>query len=197
MYFIKLLSMMAFAYLLGSVCTAILVCKLFKLPDPRTSGSNNPGATNVMRIGGKVPAFLTFLGDGLKGFIPSYLAFMISGDIITVQLVMLSAILGHIFPVFFNFKGGKAVATTIGSLFAFNYLIALLFVTIWGLTFYASKVSALGALVAAAFLPFLGYIIYQNKIVALLLFMITVIIVLSHKENIKRLLNKQENTFNK
>lgn len=180
------------AYLLGSVCTAIFVCKLFKLPDPRTVGSNNPGATNVMRIGGKVPALLTFLGDGLKGAIPTFVALYLGLGLFEVQLVMLGAILGHIFPVFFHFKGGKAVATTIGSLIAFNYLIAAAFVGVWLITFLLTRVSALGALLGAVALPVASYLVYNDVITTIPLLCITLIILSSHHSNIRRLIGGKE-----
>ena len=192
MQYLVLLTVMLFAYLLGSVCTAIFVCRAFTLADPRTSGSNNPGATNVMRIGGKVPAILTFLGDGLKGALPTYLAYYLGFSLLAVQLIMICAILGHIFPIFFRFKGGKAVATTIGSLIAFNYLIALAFIAVWLAVFLITKISSLGALVAAITLPIIGYLNYNGIVDVIPLIFIAIIMVFTHHANITRLWKGQE-----
>lgn len=185
-------TLMFIAYLLGSICTAIFVCKLFNLPDPRTAGSNNPGATNVMRIGGKVPALITFLGDGLKGAVPTAAALYLDISLLEVQLVMISAILGHVFPIFFKFKGGKAVATTIGGLLALNYIIALVFLGVWLITFLLTKISALGALFAAISLPVASYLVYNNFINAIPLLCITILIVITHQSNIRRIMRGNE-----
>src|SRR3990167_7444007 len=99
------------AYLFGSISSAIIVCKIMGLPDPRTEGSHNPGATNVLRIGGKKAAAITMLGDMLKGFIPVLAVKLLGFDTFTVALVMFAAILGHLYPVFFRFAGGKGIAT--------------------------------------------------------------------------------------
>ena len=106
-----------FAYLLGSIATAIVTCKLMGLPDPRTQGSNNPGATNVLRFGGKKAAAITLLGDGLKGVIPVVLARFVFGieDYTWLILIGIAAFLGHLYPIFFGFKGGKGVATFLGA----------------------------------------------------------------------------------
>src|SRR3990167_11014590 len=100
-----------FSYLIGSISSAIIACKLMRLPDPRTEGSRNPGATNVLRIGGKKAAAITMLGDMLKGFIPVLAVKLLGFDELTIALVMLAAILGHLYPVFFRFAGGKGIAT--------------------------------------------------------------------------------------
>jgi acyl phosphate:glycerol-3-phosphate acyltransferase len=135
------------AYLMGSICSAIVVCKLMHLPDPRSQGSNNPGATNVLRIGGKTPAALTLLGDMLKGFIPVLLAAMFGVHGIALGLVAIAALLGHIFPLFFKFKGGKGVATAIGALFGLSLLLGLLAGLTWILVAYIFRYSSLAALV--------------------------------------------------
>ena len=108
------LSLIVFAYLLGSLSSAIIVCKLMGLPDPRTEGSNNPGATNVLRIGGKRAAAITLLGDSLKGFVPVAIANQMEVAAMPLAAVCLAAFLGHLYPVFFGFKGGKGVATAVG-----------------------------------------------------------------------------------
>src|SRR3989338_7743397 len=119
------------AYLVGSLSSAIIVCKVFNLPDPRTKGSNNPGATNVLRIGGKFPAFCTLFGDALKGFIPVFLADLFIGNPFALGLIALAALFGHIYPIFFRFEGGKGVATTLGIIFALSINVGLLAVLTW------------------------------------------------------------------
>ena len=137
------------AYLAGSVSTAIIVCRLMKLPDPRSEGSGNPGATNVLRVGGKKAAALTLIGDALKGFIPVLVANLIDATPLIVGLTALGAVLGHLYPLFFGFKGGKGVATSFGSLFGISSVVGLLTVTTWlafSLTFRISSLAALGSL---------------------------------------------------
>ncbi|KAA0447047.1 MAG: glycerol-3-phosphate 1-O-acyltransferase PlsY, partial [Candidatus Thioglobus sp.] len=112
------------SYLIGSISSAILVCKVLRLPDPRTQGSNNPGATNVLRIGGKKAAAITLIGDGAKGAIAVAVAQYLGLDLLAMSLIALAAFLGHIYPIFFGFKGGKGVATFLGGLFVLNYLTA-------------------------------------------------------------------------
>ena len=179
------------AYLLGSISSAVVVCKIFQLPDPRSQGSNNPGATNVLRIGGKFPAILTLVGDSLKGAIPALIATMLyKGDFI-ICAVVFAALLGHIYPIFFNFKGGKGVATVIGGFFAISWILGLLFVIAWLLTFFISRISSLSALVATALSPLLALIILGFK-PAICIIAISIVIFYRHKENITRLMEKNE-----
>ncbi|MDP7360570.1 MAG: glycerol-3-phosphate acyltransferase, partial [Pseudomonadales bacterium] len=113
------------AYLLGSLSSAIMVCKLAGLPDPRSAGSNNPGATNVLRLGGKGAAAATLAGDVIKGVLPVVLAQALGADLLMQITVLLLAFLGHLFPLFFRFQGGKGVATAFGGFIAFSPLLAL------------------------------------------------------------------------
>ena len=109
------------AYLVGSISSAIIVCKMMGLPDPRSQGSRNPGATNVLRIGGKKAAAITLLGDMLKGYLPVLAAKLLGLDPLTIALVMFAAFIGHLYPLYFRFEGGKGVATLIGCLLALNW----------------------------------------------------------------------------
>src|SRR5258708_38140208 len=111
----------AISYLIGSISSAIIVCKIMRLPDPRTQGSHNPGATNVLRIGGKKAAVITLFGDLLKGVIPVLAAKCLNFDALTLSLIAFAAFIGHIFPIFFRFEGGKGVATALGCLLALNW----------------------------------------------------------------------------
>ena len=117
------LSLIIAAYLLGSISSAIVVCRLMGLPDPRTQGSNNPGATNVLRIGGKKAAAITLLGDSLKGFVPVALCHLLDRPELIFALVGAAAFLGHLYPVFFGFRGGKGVATALGVQFGLGWAI--------------------------------------------------------------------------
>jgi glycerol-3-phosphate acyltransferase PlsY len=180
-------------YLIGSISSAILVCKAFGLPDPRTQGSNNPGATNVLRIGGKKPAIITLIGDGVKGAIPVLSAQYFGLDLLTMSLIALAAFLGHVYPIFFNFKGGKGVATFLGALFALNYLVGLSFALIWLFVAKVLKVSSLSALITTLLTPAIFYFLSARDLEAT--YTITLIctwIFFTHKSNIQRMLSGAE-----
>lgn len=180
------------AYLVGSVSSAILVCRLMGLADPREQGSGNPGATNVMRIGGKKAAAITFLGDMLKGLLPVCLAKILGAPLEMVALTGVAAFLGHLYPVFFNFKGGKGVATSIGVLLGFSWWVGLAFIGIWLTIYKLGKISSVSALVASILSPVIvWYIVADKAIVAAAIFM-TVLLLWRHKANIQRLMAGEE-----
>ena len=145
------------AYLLGSFSAAILVCKILGLSDPRAGGSGNPGTTNVMRLHGKKAALLTLTGDIIKGIIPVLIAKVIVSSEFIIALSGLAAFLGHIFPIYFKFKGGKGVATLIGVLFATHWLLGTIYVAIWLLTAAIFRYSSLAALIATFSIPVYTY----------------------------------------
>ena len=147
-------------YLLGSVSSAVLVSKLLGLPDPRQSGSGNPGATNVLRLGNKLAAALTLLGDVLKGVLPVLIAKYLDAETTGMALAGLGAFLGHLFPVFFGFAGGKGVATSLGIFLALNPLIAGLQVALWVVMALIFRYSSLAALAAAFATPVLLSLIH-------------------------------------
>ena len=180
------------AYLLGSISTAILVCKLLGLSDPRTGGSGNPGTTNVMRLHGKTAAFLTLTGDVFKGIIPVLLAKVIVGSEFIIALSGFAAFLGHIFPIYFKFRGGKGVATLIGILLATHWLLGLAYVITWILTAAIFRYSSLAALIATLSIPFYTYFLEQNFQYTVSFSMIAVILFWRHKSNIHNLLNNKE-----
>jgi len=180
------------AYLLGSISAAILVCKVLGLPDPRTGGSGNPGTTNVMRLHGKTAAFLTLTGDVFKGIIPVLLAKVIVGSEFIIALSGLAAFLGHIFPIYFKFKGGKGVATLIGILLATHWLLGLAYIITWILTAVIFRYSSLAALIATLSIPFYTYFLEQNFQYTVSFSMIAVILFWRHKSNIYNLLNSKE-----
>ena len=178
------------AYLLGSVCSAIVVCKALKLPDPRTLGSGNPGATNVMRIGGKRPAALTLFGDAIKGVIPVMAGHLLGLTQGQIGWIGLAAVLGHLFPVFFGFKGGKGVATTLGVVHAWHIPTALIIDAIWLIFAKVFKVSSAAAIIAMICLPLILYAFSTHYWICG-----TIIALLSlyrHRTNIQKLLAGKE-----
>ena len=184
-----------FAYLIGSISMAIIICKILDLPDPRTQGSNNPGATNVLRIGGKKAAAATLLGDGLKGFVPVAIGYYLGFDIQELTLIALGAFLGHVYPIFFGFKGGKGVATFIGSLLALNYLVGLAFAATWLFVAKVLKISSLSALIATLLTPLYFYLFTENIEAAYIVGLMCLWIFYTHKSNIKRLLSGDEDSI--
>lgn len=179
------------AYLLGSLSSAILICKAMGLPDPRTQGSGNPGATNVLRIGGKIPAALTLLGDILKGFLPVLIIRLFTNDFYIISAVLLAAIIGHVFPVFFKFKGGKGVATTIGGLAALSPLLCAIFLITWGVVFLPTRLSSLSALTATATMPIWAWFFVDKRAFPALV-ILAVFIFWCHRSNIRFLIAGKE-----
>lgn len=178
------------AYLLGSISSAIVVCKALRLPDPRAEGSGNPGATNVLRIGGKLPAALTLLGDILKAFLPVLIMRYFTTDLTVLSVVMLAAIVGHVYPVFFQFKGGKGVATLIGGLAALSPLLCSIYLLTWLAVFGLTRLSSLSALVATATMPLWALWIARGAFPACV--MLAVFIFWRHRSNIQHLLAGKE-----
>ena len=181
----------ALAYLAGSVSAAILVCRAAGLPDPRTEGSGNPGATNVLRVGGKGPAALTLLGDALKGYLPVLLAGLLLPDgpdaARTVALVALAAFLGHLYPVFFDFRGGKGVATALGALVALNGTAGALTLLVWLAASLAFRRSSLAALIAFALVPV--FLVMENARAGAVAFVVIgAFVAYTHRANVARLL---------
>ena len=187
------LLMILAAYLLGSISSAVLICKLWRLPDPRLSGSGNPGATNVYRVGGKLPAILTLLFDVLKGMIPVWSSYFLGIEPFFLGLIAVAACLGHIFPLYFNFRGGKAVATALGSMFPVAWAMALLLIATWLLVFKLSRISSLAALVTVCLAPFYAYWIKPQYTVPVI--MISALLRWRHQANIIRLTSGKETSF--
>lgn len=180
------------AYLIGSISSAIIISKLKGLEDPRNVGSGNPGATNVLRSGDKSAAALTLLGDVLKGFIPVLLARLLNADPIVIALVGLAALLGHIYPLYYQFKGGKGVATAIGILLAVSPLTAFFLVCIWLVVALLTHYSSLAALVAALSAPLLFMLIKPNLAYVIMAGVLAGLLAWRHQANITRLLNGTE-----
>jgi len=183
------------SYLVGSISSAVIICKALGVPDPRTQGSKNPGATNVLRLGGKkIAAFVLFF-DGLKGAVPVFIGEYYGFGLIALTLTALCAFLGHIFPVFFRFRGGKGVATYLGGFIAVNLLAGLIFSLIWLLVAKVLKISSLAALIATALSPFYFYLITGDLKSTLIIGLISLFIFYTHRGNIKRLINKEEDVI--
>ena len=182
---------MLFAYLLGSVSSAILICKWRGLPDPRTTGSHNPGATNVLRMGNKVTAALVLFLDVLKGTIPVWGAYFLKIDPLYLGFIGVCACLGHMYPLFFQFKGGKAVATALGTLLPIGIGLGGLLVLTWVLVAKITKYSSLAAIITVSLAPL--YVYFLKPIYVYPTFMLSALIIFRHKENILRLLSGNEN----
>lgn len=184
------------SYLAGSVSAAILVCRFMALEDPRTAGSGNPGATNVLRVGGKLPAALTLFGDALKGFLPVLITSLIVNHPPTIALAAIAAFIGHLYPVFFNFEGGKGVATALGALLGINPAVGALALLTWlavSLTFKRSSLSAL-----ATFVLVPAYLLFESQHAFALAFtLIAAFLFYTHRENISRLMNGTEPVIGK
>ena len=172
-------------YMIGSLPFAVIISKLLALPDPRSFGSNNPGATNVLRGGNKFGAILTLLGDSMKGYIPVLILINMGIQIGEIYFLSFFIIIGHIFPITLKFKGGKGVATSLGILFAINLNIGIVVLAVWLLVFAISRISGLSALSAFFILPFAIYLLIQNNFMFSLSIINTFIIFLTHKNNIK------------
>jgi len=174
-------------YLLGSVSSAVLVSKLMGLPDPRQSGSGNPGATNVLRLGNKPAAALTLLGDVLKGVLPVLIAKYLDAETTGIALAGLGAFLGHLFPVFFGFAGGKGVATSLGIFLALNPLIAGSQVALWALMALVFRYSSLAALGTALATPVLLAWQMDDPVLTGFGIILAALLVFRHRANIVRL----------
>ena len=180
------------AYLMGSLSTAVIVSKLFGLPDPRQQGSKNPGATNVLRLGGKKAAAITLAGDALKGLIPVMLAQYLGATTDMVAAVGLAAFLGHLYPVFFGFKGGKGVATALGVLSGFSGWVGLSVLATWILMAVVFRYSSLSALTAAILAPVYVWFILKSPVLAGAALAMALLLVSRHRANIERLLKGEE-----
>ena len=179
-------------YLFGSISTAIIVCRLMGLPDPRTEGSRNPGATNVARLGGKKAAALTLVGDMLKGFIPVLIAHALQADPTILAATALAAFLGHLYPVFFGFQGGKGVATALGVIYGLHWPVGLLTTGIWLAMALVFRYSSLAALTAILLTP-LGFMwLLPERPIVIAMVVMTVLLFWRHRSNIANLLNGEE-----
>ena len=186
------ISLIIAGYLFGSISSAIIVCKLMGLPDPRTLGSNNPGATNVLRFGGKKAAAIVLLGDMIKGVIPVLIGQLLTIAPLSLALVGFAAFIGHLYPVFFGFKGGKGVATAFGVYLALYWQMGLAVILVWLIVAKVFKISSLAALIASAFAPAIIWLMTENMDWVIITSIITVILTWRHRSNIQNLIQGTE-----
>jgi glycerol-3-phosphate acyltransferase PlsY len=178
------------AYLLGSISSAVLICRIYRLPDPRQHGSNNPGATNVYRIGGKIPAALVLVCDLLKGMVPVWVGYYAGLAPIVLGFVGIAACLGHMYPIFFHFEGGKGVATALGGVLPIGLDLAALLIVTWIITLKLRGYSSLAAIVSVSLAPLYTWLIKPEY--TLPVAMLACLIIIRHQSNISRLRNHTE-----
>jgi len=192
---ITIIIFVVIAYLCGSLSNAIIVCKLLGLPDPRIEGSGNPGTANVLRIAGKKAAALVLLGDALKGFIPVVVARIFNVDGLALGLVAIAAVIGHIYPIFFKFKGGKGVATFLGTTFALSPIVGIAFILTWLIVAFLSRYASLASLISSI-LSIIYIFIFSKFAYLIPILAIIALIIWKHRGNIQRLLAGTESKIN-
>lgn len=186
------LGLIAAGYLTGSIATAVLVCRSLGLGDPRAQGSGNPGATNVLRLHGKTVAAITLAGDVAKGLLPVLLARLLDCPPWVVALTGAAAFAGHLFPVFFGFRGGKGVATLIGVLLGIHWLLGLAFIATWLLVAALFRYSSVAALSAAVCTPLFAWLLLSEPAYFMCLGVISAVLIARHLANIRNLINGTE-----
>ncbi len=180
------------AYLFGSLSSAVITSRIMGLPDPREEGSKNPGATNVLRLGGKKAAIITLLGDMAKGLIPLLLAKSLGASLEVLAAAGLAAFIGHLYPVFFGFKGGKGVATALGVLTGFSWMTGLAVMFTWIAVAFISRISSLSALVAAILAPAYVWFLLGSLELTIATALMSALLVWRHQGNIQRILRGEE-----
>ncbi|MBH32102.1 MAG: acyl-phosphate glycerol 3-phosphate acyltransferase [Gammaproteobacteria bacterium] len=180
------------SYLLGAINSSILLSRLKNLPDPREYGSKNPGATNILRSGEKLLAAQTLFIDILKGLIPTLFARFLGFDDLLILIVGCMSILGHVFPIYFRFAGGKGVATSFGVILGFDILLSIICLITWLSIAFLFRYSALSAIVTFVFLPLYIWLSYGSSYITIVTVLITCIVLWRHKENIHNLINQKE-----
>jgi len=183
------------AYLIGSLSFGIIVSKFFNLSDPRTIGSKNPGATNILRTGNKLAAILTLLGDVIKATVVLKIAIFIGLNDLEMMQVCLAVLIGHTYPIYYKFKGGKGVATALGILLGINWILSLSAIVIWVITFSIWRYSSLAAIIASLFVPIISYFLSDTSYTLLTNILMTTLILLNHHANIKNLIKGVEPSF--
>ena len=191
-YYIIAAILIIIGYLFGSICSAVIISRAFNLPDPSAEGSKNPGATNVLRLSGKKYALAVVIVDVLKGTIPVLIAKCFPVSELVVTYTCLAAVLGHMFPIFFSFKGGKGVATAIGGLLGLQFILGCMVVAIWLLVAQITRYSSLASLLSMTAMPLLALWTTENVTFFTPLFFITLFIYYKHRDNITRLLDGEE-----
>ena len=182
----------AVGYLIGSVCTAVIICRIFDLPDPRLSGSKNPGATNVLRLAGKKYAIIVLFADMFKGLLPVLIANMLDSGSTIASFTCLAAVIGHMYPLYFGFKGGKGVATALGALLGLNFLLGVSVIATWLIVANFTRYSSLASILSITLAPFYSLYAISNVNSFVPLMFIAIFIVYKHRENITRLIDGTE-----
>ena len=191
-HILNILLFCSLAYLIGSFSTAIITCKIMGIEDPRKTGSNNPGATNVLRHGGKKAAVITLIGDMVKGLLPILIALQFHTDNLIIGLVGLFALLGHIFPVYYHFRGGKGVATYYGVILGINWQVGIIALAIWLLAAALLKISSLSALISIFLTPLLLWYFSPSVELCGAVAAMSLFVFWRHQRNIKSLLQGTE-----
>lgn len=186
--------MIIISYLLGSVSSAVLICRFQGLPDPRDTGSGNPGATNVFRLGGRFCAAMVLLCDMLKGMLPVWFSYILGINAFLLGLIAIAACLGHIYPIFFHFRGGKGVATALGSMAPIGFDLTGMMLTTWIITLLLTGYSSAASILASLLAPFFTWLIKPQFTMPVA--MLSCLILFRHQDNIKRLLNGTEKSLN-
>ena len=186
------ISLVIISYLFGSLSAAVIVCKVMHLDDPRTHGSGNPGTTNVMRLHGKKAAAITLAGDVIKGLLPVFLVKTVGAPQLVIAVSALAAFSGHIFPVFFKFRGGKGVATLIGVLLGMYWMAGVAFIITWLVIAFLFRYSSLAALIAAALLPIIAVFLQAPVYYIGSIVIMTIILFWRHRSNIRKLISGTE-----
>ncbi|WED43393.1 glycerol-3-phosphate 1-O-acyltransferase PlsY [Legionella cardiaca] len=179
-------------YLAGSVCSAVIVSRIFSLPDPRSTGSQNPGATNVLRLAGKKYAAIVLLADVFKGLLPVLFAKALGAGPIAVSFTCWAAVMGHMYPVFFGFRGGKGVATAIGAFLGLHFMLGVLVIATWLLVANFTRYSSLASIVSMTMAPWYSLFIPDGLLMFPPLFFIAMFVLYKHRDNITRLIDRQE-----
>ena len=191
-FFISFIILIPLSYIIGSINSSIIFSKIYKLPDPRNYGSKNPGATNILRSGNKFLALTILTFDILKGFLPVFIAYYFIEDRLYVQTIGVMAVVGHIFPIFYSFKGGKGVATALGSILGFDPILGAICLLTWLMTAFLFRYSALSAIVSFTFLPVYTWLSHDNLAITSIYLFLAIVVIYKHKKNIENLLNNKE-----
>ena len=197
MYMVVNILLIIFAYLLGSIASAIIVCKVMGLEDPRSHGSGNPGATNVLRLHGRKAAVFTLTGDIFKGVVPVFLAKSLNAPDLIIALTGVAAFTGHLFPAFFKFRGGKGVATLIGVLFGMHWLLGVSYVVTWLIIAAIFRYSSLSGLVSALLTPVYTFFILPSPVYVICNCVLATLLVWRHRKNIQNLIAGTEEKIGK
>ena len=191
-FFILSIILIVISYIFGSINSSIIFSKICKVQDPRSYGSNNPGATNILRSGNKILAFTILIIDILKGFLPVFIAYYFFENKIIIQIIGVIAVIGHIFPIFYSFKGGKGVATALGAVLGFDLVLGVICLLTWLITAFLFRYSALSAIVTLTFLPIYTWLSYENLVLTCIYLILSIVVIYKHKTNIKNLINNEE-----